>query len=148
MRLLRVLRLVLVDPRFTRHIAVAVARLYRVARRRHSLRRHVDAVGPHIGDVPGFIEPLRRPHGRLRAVAQFARRLLLKGRRHEGRGGISRGGFRLDRSDRQVGSLDSRRRVFRRRFVAKIVFIELVATEDREPRLERLAARRLQQRLD
>ena len=59
-RFLRVLGLVLVHPGAVRQVLGAELGLDRVARGHHRLGRHVDAVGPHVGDEPGLVEPLRR----------------------------------------------------------------------------------------
>jgi hypothetical protein len=101
MRFLRVLGLVLVDARGWGRSSSRSARRSRRARRCHGLGRHVDAVGPHVGDVPGLVETLRRAHGLFRAEAELAGRLLLEGRGHEGRRGVAGGGLGLHPRDGQ-----------------------------------------------
>src|SRR3546814_5819806 len=49
-RLLRILSLGGVDARFVRHVAGVVACRDRPPRAGDRFRRHVDAVGPHVGD--------------------------------------------------------------------------------------------------
>jgi len=78
MGLLRVLGLVLVNARAFRQVIVAIAVANRSARSLDRFRRHVDPVSPHIGNVTGLIEALRRAHGLTRAHAEFAARFLLK----------------------------------------------------------------------
>jgi hypothetical protein len=102
--LLRVLGLGRVLARRARHVAVAVFLADHPARGLHGFRRHVDAVGTHIGDetdglaadVDAFVEPLRDAHGLRRGKAELARGLLLQGRGGERRVGVALGGLRLD----------------------------------------------------
>ncbi len=77
MRLLGVFGLVFIDPRARGHIIRAVAILDRVAGGVHRLGRHVDAVGAHVGDVPGLVEPLRHLHRLARAEPELAAGFLL-----------------------------------------------------------------------
>ena len=60
MRFLRVFGLVFIHASVGRHVITAEFRLDGVARGVHRLGGHVDAVGPHIGDMARLIEPLRR----------------------------------------------------------------------------------------
>ena len=76
-------------------------------------RRHVDAVGSHIGDETdrlaadfhALIEPLRDAHGLGRSKPELARGFLLQGRGGEGRIGVALGGLGLDVRDREGGKL-------------------------------------------
>ena len=115
-RFLRVLRLVLVFARRRRHVFLAVILAEHGADVGDRFRRHVDAVGAHIGDEAGglavdldaFVEPLRQPHGDRRREAELAARFLLHGRGGEGRRRIAPRGLGLDRGDGEA-------RVFERR---------------------------------
>ena len=98
---LRVLGLVLVHARAVGQVFGAVAILDRVARGHHRLGRHVDPVGPHIGDMARLVEPLRRVHRLARAHAELAAGFLLQGRGHEGRRGVAHRGLGLDRAHAQ-----------------------------------------------
>ena len=60
MRLLRVLGLVFVNPGCVGHIGRAKPPFDLIARFSHRLGGHINAVGAHIGDMPGLIKPLRR----------------------------------------------------------------------------------------
>ena len=101
MRFLRVLRLGGVFARRLGHEALAILLADHRAYARDRLRRHVDAVGSHIGDEAGglaadvdaFIEPLRDAHGVRRRQPQFSRGLLLQRRGREGRVRVALTGF-------------------------------------------------------
>ena len=79
-RFLRVLRLVLIGARRAGHIVLAVILADHGADVGNRLRRHVDAVGAHIGDEAGglavdldaFVEALCQPHGDGRRKAELA----------------------------------------------------------------------------
>ena len=103
--LLGVLGLVLVDTRFGWDVFLAITGFDFGAGGGYGLGGHVDAVGPHIGDVTGLIQALRGAHRLARAKAEFARGLLLQGRGHEGGGGIAVGRFRLDLLYHQIAAV-------------------------------------------
>ena len=104
MRFLRVLRLVVILARRSGHVFLAVVAAQHRADVGDRLRRHVDAVGTHIGDQAGgfavdlhaFIEPLREAHGDGRGKAELSARFLLHGRGGEGRRRIAPGRLRFD----------------------------------------------------
>ena len=102
MRFLRILGLVLVHARAVGHISRAEAILDRIAGGHHGFGRHVDAIGPHIGDMPRLIQTLRRRHAGLGAHAELAAGLLLQGGGHEGRIGVARRGLGFHRGDLEI----------------------------------------------
>ena len=102
-RFLRVLRLGLVMARLVRDVAGVVAVGDRLARGRDRLRRHLDAVGPHVGDRAVLVEALRDPHRLAGGEAELARRLLLQGRGGEGRRRVAGERLGLDRDDARSG---------------------------------------------
>ena len=77
MRFLRVFRFVFINTWRVWHISRAKAFANFRARCGHRFRRHINTVGPHIGDVARLIQPLRRRHTGLRAHAIFAAGFLL-----------------------------------------------------------------------
>ena len=79
MRLLRILGLVFVDARRIGHIGRTEPALDLVTRLCHRFGGHINAVGPHIGDVARLIQPLCRRHARFGPHAKFAAGLLLQG---------------------------------------------------------------------
>ena len=141
MRLLRILGLVLVHARAVRHIGRAKAAADLGAGGHHRLGRHVDAVGPHIGDIPRLIEALRRAHALLGAHAQLAAGLLLEGRGHEGGPGVAVGGLGFDRLYGKVTRLHRFHGNFGRLGSRNVEFLQFLAAEDRQRRLEFLPAR-------
>ena len=116
MRLLGVLRLHRVFPRHGRNIGVAIFLADDPAGAGHGLGRHVDAVGPHVGDeadrlavdLGALVEPLGELHGAGRREAELARRFLLQGRCRERRVRVSLGGLGLDADDRELGHIERR----------------------------------------
>ena len=126
---LRVFRFVLIHPRAVGQVAVAKLRFDGVAGVGHGLGRHVDAVGPHVGDEPRFIEPLRHAHRLTCAKAELAAGFLLQGRGHEGWGGVPIGGLRLHRFDDEVAAVDGLDGHFRLGLVADAEFFELFTRE-------------------
>ena len=147
-RFLRILGLVLVDARAGGHVGVAIPLANRLARGGHGLGGHVDAVGPHIGDVPGLIETLRGGHGLPCAHTELAARFLLQGRRHERRRGVARGGLGLDAAGCEVARLHRGHGDFGRSGVGQIEFFELLAAMFDQTRLKALTARRFTERFD
>ena len=139
-RFLRVLGLVLVHARAVGDVFGAVAILDGIAGGVHGLGGHVDAVGPHVGDEAGLVEPLRRAHGLAGAHAELAAGLLLQGGGHEGGRGVARGGLGLDARDRQVAAGDGLHRQFGLGLVGDVVAVELLAGPADEAGLEFLAA--------
>ena len=141
MRLLGVLGLVLIDPRRIRHIGRTEPLANLGPRRRHGLRRHVDAIGPHVGDKAGLIQPLSRVHRRLGAKAKLAAGLLLQGRGHEGRIGVAGGGLRLNAVHRKLARVDGLHSQFGGGVAGQIELVELLAAQRGQPRLKLLATR-------
>ncbi len=148
MRFLRVLGLVLVDPGAAGHVFGAIARLDLVACGRHSFGRHVDAVGPHVGDVSGLVEALGGVHRLAGTEPELAARLLLEGRGHERGGRVAACGLCLDRRHRKIARADRLDGQFRLGLVREVVAVEFLAREIGEPRRETLAARRFELGLD
>ncbi len=144
MRFLRVLGLVLVDPRRGGDIVGAEAALDLGARGRHRLGRHVDAVGPHVGDVAGLVEALGGRHAGLGTHAELAAGLLLQGRGHEGRVGVAARRLGIDGPDREIARGDRLDGQFRRGLVGDVELVEPLAAEDGEAGLVVLPARRRQ----
>ena len=67
---------------------------------------HADAVGPHVGDVAGFVEALRRLHRARGVEAELARGFLLQRRGRERRRRIALGRLGFNRADLEVAVLD------------------------------------------
>ncbi len=141
-RFLRVLRLVLVHPGRAGNVVLAEAVADRIAGGVHRLWRHVDPVGPHVGDVACLVEALRRAHRLLRAHAELAAGFLLQRRGHEGRRGVAGGRLRLDRGHGQLARGDGLHGELRRFLAVDVEFLQLPAAQHRQPRLVGLAARR------
>src|SRR5216684_2028297 len=150
MRLLRVLRLGLVDARLVRPVGFAVLLLDEAARRRDRLARHGDAIGPHIGDetdrfagdVDALIEALGRTHRPAGAEAELARGLLLQRRGGEGRRRVAPDLLLLDRRDDVIlVPEDTLGGGARRGLVGDVEFVEALAVEMGEAGGEALARR-------
>src|SRR6266849_1198615 len=150
MRLLRVLRLGLVDARLVRPVGFAVLLLDEAARRRDRLARHGDAIGPHIGDetdrcagdVDALIEALGRTHCPAGAEAELARGLLLQRRGGEGRRRVAPDLLLLDRRDDVIlVPEDTLGGGARRGLVGDVEFVEALAVEMGEAGGEALARR-------
>ena len=95
MGLLGILAAAAVNPRFIRHILLAVALPDVVPRFAHRGIRDIHAVGTHIGDqadrtlaahVQPLVQLLRHRHGALGSEPELAPRILLQGAGDEGRG--------------------------------------------------------------
>ena len=107
MRLLRVLRLGLVNARLLGHLLRSVKPggdladlLHRLCRQRHRVGAHVgDEADAALADVHTLIELLREPHGAPRIEAEFARRLLLQGRGRERRRRVAAALLAVDGDD-------------------------------------------------
>ena len=107
MGLLRVLGLAGVVARDRGQIGFAEVLENGVAGGGDGFRRHVHAVGSHVGDeahrlaadVDALIEALRQLHGARRREAQLARGLLLQRRGAEGRVGVALGRLGLEAVD-------------------------------------------------
>ena len=67
------------------------------------LRREVDRVGTHIGDMPRFVEGLREAHRLRDGVAELVCGLLLQRRCGEGSSWRAASSTARDRTDREVG---------------------------------------------
>src|SRR6266849_5625355 len=150
MRLLRVLRLGLVDARLVRPVGFAVLLLDEAARRRDRLARHGDAIGPHIGDetdrfagdVDALIEALGRTHRPAGAEAELARGLLLQRRGGKGRRRVAPDLLLLDRRDDVIlVPEDTLGGGARRGLVGDVEFVEALAVEMGEAGGEALARR-------
>ena len=148
MGLLGVLGLVLVHARRGGDVRSSVAGLDHVAGGHHRLRRHVDAVGAHVGDMAGLVEPLRGAHRLARAHAELAARLLLQRRGHERGGRVAGGGLRLDGRDGEVAGLDRGDGAGGGGLVGEVELVELPAVEDGEAGIEGVAARGGEEGLD
>jgi len=104
--LLRVLRLARVAARLVGHVAAVIAVRDRLASGADRLLRHVDAVGPHVGDQPVLVERLGDPHRVASREAELARGLLLKRRSGERRRRVLGEGFGLDRRNGEAAGFD------------------------------------------
>ena len=107
-RFLRVLDLALILARPVGHVARVIAVRDRLARRADRFRRHVDAVGPHVGDQPVLVEPLGHAHRVAGREAELARGFLLQGRGGERRRRVLGERLGLDRGDGEPPGLDHR----------------------------------------
>ena len=145
-RLLGVLCLVLVDTWLRWNVLRAKPVRDCIPRHRDRLGGHVDAVGPHISNVTGFIQALRRAHGLAGTHAELAAGFLLQGRGHERGRGVAAGGFRFDAGDGQIAAGYGLHSHFGLRFVGQIKSVQLLAGHCHKPRLEFLSAWRGDQR--
>ena len=146
MGLLRVLRLVLVHAWIGRHVARAEALADRIARRVHRLRRHVHAIGAHVGDQSGLVQPLRGRHGRARAETELAAGLLLQRRGDERRRRVAADGAGFDRFDAQRTRGDRAHSALGGVAIGQIEALELAPLEHGQPCLVVLATRSAQNR--
>ena len=136
-RLLGVLGLGLVHAGRVRHVGGAVFAPDQVATRENRLARHVDGIGPHIGDqadglaanVDAFVEPLRHLHGAFGAEVELARGLLLQGRSGERRRRVAARLLAFDLGDGEGGVADGLHRAGGRGLVAEGQLIQLDAVE-------------------
>ena len=152
MGFLRVLRLGRIIARLLRQVLFAELLADRVAGGADRLRRHLHAVGSHIGDQAGrlaadveaFIEALRDLHGARRREAEPRRRRLLQRRGGEGRAGIALGGLRLDRQRRERRAFEHGADVVGLRLRRHVELLQPLAFEAGEAGLETLGARRAQ----
>ena len=148
-RLLRVLRLVVVFARRSRHVFLAVIASEHGADVGNRLRRHVDAVGTHIGDQAGgfavdlhaFIEPLREAHGDRRGEAELAACLLLHRRGGEGRRRIATGRLCLDAGNLEVCVFEVAGKGFRLGARADVEALDLLPVGADQARLEDFVTR-------
>src|SRR6185503_1990790 len=155
-RFLRVLRLVVVFARRRRHVFLAVIARQHGADVADRFRRHVDAVGAHIGDETGglavdldtFVQPLRQPHGDRRRETELAARFLLHGGGGEGRRRIAPRGLGLDRRDGEAGVLQIAREGLGFRARADVEALDLLAVGADQARFEGFVARRGERRAD
>ena len=146
-RFLGVLGLGLVLARRGREVGRAEGVLHMFADRPDRLARHLHAVGPHVGDVPGLIERLRRAHGLLRPHAELARRLHLQRGGHEGRGRVAPRALLLDRGDGVAARFRQCLGAVGRGGVGQVELLEPAAVQMRQPRGEGRAGRGLELRL-
>ena len=79
MRLLGVFCLIFIQTRLLRHILRPIAFTDHGAGGLHRFWRHIDPIGPHVGDQASLIQALRGRHGLPGAHAEFAACLLLQG---------------------------------------------------------------------
>ena len=148
-RFLRVLRLVVIFARRSRDVFLAVVVAEHGANVGNCLRRHVDAVGTHIGDQAGgfavdlhaFVEPLRESHGDRRGEAELAACFLLHGRGGEGRRRIATGRFRLDRGHLEDSVLKIAGERFRLGAGTNVEALDLLPVGADQARFEDLVAR-------
>ena len=142
MRFLRVLGLVLVDPGRRGHVFLAEPRFDFGPGFLHGFGRHVDAVGPHVGDMPGLIKALRGGHRLLGTHAELAAGLLLQGRGHERRGGVAAGGLGFDRLHEQIARGQRLHRQIGGFLGGQVELVQLLAGETGQPGAELCPARR------
>ena len=120
MRFLRVFRLGGIFARRLGHEALAILLADHRAYACDRLRRHIDAVGSHIGDEAGalsadidaLIEPLRDPHGVRRRQPELARGFLLQRRRRERRIRVALDGLGFDRAHFELRGVERLLEVF------------------------------------
>ena len=98
--------------------------------------RHGHTIRPHIGDVAGFIQSLRRAHGLLRAHAELARCFHLKRGGHEGRGRVPAHAALFNRRHAVAATFGELLGAHRRRFIRQVELFKLAAFKMREPRGE------------
>ena len=150
MRFLRVLGLGRIVARLFGQILLAEFVDDRTPRGGDRLRRHLHAVGSHIGnetsrfaaDVEALIEPLRDLHGAHRRKAELRRRGLLQGRCRERRTGIALGRLRLDRQGLERRAEKHALDVVGLRLVGNVELLQALAFEAGQPGLELLVPRR------
>ncbi len=126
-----------IGARNLRHVAVAMQLGNDVPAFRDGLARHGDAVGAHIGDqadgfaadIDALVELLRKFHRARGRQSELARRLLLQGRRDEGRPGMALDRLLLDFADRKIFALDDRYGRSRVRFGAERELVELLSLQ-------------------
>ena len=126
MGLLGVLRLIFVDTWLRWHVFLTKLDFDRVAGSNHRFGRHIDTVGPHVGNVTGFIQALRNRHCLLGTHAKFAGCFLLQRRRHERRRRISGTRFRLNRFYDEIAGRNRLHGQFCLRLVFNREFIKLI----------------------
>ena len=148
MRFLRVLRLRCVVARFLGHEPVAIGRTRLLSRTVDRLRRHLHAVGPHVGDDTALVEPLGHLHGSCRCEAHAAGGRLLQRRGGEGRAGVPLGRLGLDRCDAERCCLQHRLDRCGGFLVLHVEPLHSLALPLRKVRRERLPALRLHLRED
>jgi hypothetical protein len=128
---------------------LAVVRRDRAADRADRLRRHVHAVGTHIGDeadglaadVDALIEPLRDAHRVRGREAELAARLLLHGRGGERGRRIALARFRFDRGDAELCGFQIALEMLRLSARTDIETLDLPAVRADEASLEGIVAR-------
>ena len=141
MRFLRVLGLVFIDARRVGHIGRAELSGDFGTRGSDGFGGHVDAVGAHIGDVAGLIQPLCRRHADLGPHAEFAAGFLLQSRGHERGRRVAGRGLGFDRRDGKCSGSDSLDRQFGSFGGGNIEFVQPFAAKRDQPRLIFLTAR-------
>ena len=141
MRLLGVFCLIFIQPRLLRHILRPIAFTDHGAGGLHRFWRHIDPIGPHVGDQASLIKALCGRHGLPGAHAEFAACLLLQGRGHEGGRGVAICGFGFHRRGGQIPAAHRLNRQFRLGFIRQIKLIETLAAQTGQPRVKLLAAR-------
>ena len=147
MGLLGVLRLGAVAARRGGEVALAVFLADDATGIGDGLRRHVDAVGPHVGDkthrlaadLDTLVELLRGAHGLGGSEAELARGLLLERRGGEGRGGVALGGLRLHAADLERGEFEVALERSGVLAVADVETLDALAVGTDETRLEHRA---------
>ena len=133
---LGVLRLGRITTRVFRQVAGAVVRLDHGAGSHIGFLRHVDAVGPHIGDAAFLVELLCCLHGALGVEAELAAGFLLQGRGDEGRGRVALDRLGFDADDRIAAYLDDLQRAVGVALIAEGEFLERFAIKAVQAGLE------------
>ena len=136
-RLLRVLDLPFVAPRFRREILVAVVGLDQLTRLLDGMRAEHNRVRSHVGDVTVLVQLLGGAHRAARVEAQLAVAFLLERRGDERRRGRAREGLLFGGQDRE--SLAAQRLAQRVR-AGVVQEVHVVALEFARIRVEVLAA--------
>ena len=131
-RFLGVFLLGFVAARLRRQIGCAIPVLDDCARLSQGLGRHIDTVGPHIGDqtalgVDAFVQLLRGLHGALGREAELAGGLLLQRRGRERRWWRTARRRFLNRANGEGSGFDSRLGRQGRRFIVQVELGQLLA---------------------
>jgi hypothetical protein len=155
-RFLRVLGLGRIVARLLRQIPVAEFVADGRSRCRNRFRRHLHAVGTHVGyearglasEIGALVEALGDLHGARGREAEARGGGLLQGRRCEGRSGVPLGRFGFDRQRLERGAFEHGADFGSLRLVGDVELAELPAFEAGQTRLEAFVARRRQVRDD
>ena len=142
MRFLRVFGFRCIFARCGGHVIRPECAFHVITNGGNGFARHGHAIRPHIGDVAGFIQSLRRAHGLLRAHAELARCFHLQRGGHEGRRRVPPYAALFHRRHAIEAAFGELLRAHRRCFIRQIELFKLAAFKMREPRGEGRAGRR------